>query len=330
MMRIREIKIGFSFIIVLLVFGVFYLVNLELQSQSLKKMISIDAKDFEREFSLLEDADTKMLASVLETVVWNKDIKDIYLEGDRESLYSYTYPLFKELKEGYGITHWYFISLDGTAFLRVHNKDIYGDEITRFTFNQAKAKKEFVSGIELGKTAYALRAIVPYYNEGELIGYVELGEEIDHFLEILERKNGAEMILVGDKRYLDEKKWGDAVDIAGVKNTWDNDRSHVIISPTILRDDAPVLQCFTSDNLEDADRMIHVFQEIESYEGVSRCVGIHLTDAGGRESGVILSLLDVNSYHSFIRSSNLTIFGFLILLFALIILIIYFLLRRDK
>ena len=135
------------------------------------------------DFNHLKESDIQKLSATMEALLVDKDIKNIYLEGDREKLYSHTFPFFEKIKEQYGITHWYFINPepDSTCFLRVHNFDIFDDEIKRSTYVNSVKDKDFGTGIELGKTAFALRVVHPYYDgDGELIGYMELGEEIDH------------------------------------------------------------------------------------------------------------------------------------------------------
>jgi hypothetical protein len=270
------------------------------------------------------------MSSTLDVIIQDPKIKEIYLEKDREKLYNHVDGLFEELKIKYGITHWYFILPNGHTFLRIHNKEIYNDEITRFTFENAKKTKSISSGIELGKTAYALRVVVPYYDKGEFIGYIELGQEIDHFLGILKEETENEFMLVANKRYLNEDKWAFGKDIAGLRNNWDDLKDYVVLEETSEGKD--VFDCFTDSNMEEGKRGGILFQEIEGRGKFYRCIGIPLIDAEGIQSGVILSLINISSYKAFIHDSDFIILGFLVLIFVLIILMNYLLfgIRRKK
>ncbi len=320
-------KILLFLIVLVFTFILFYLVNVNIQKSNVIKAIANDIQGVENSLEYLEKSDTKMLSSTLEVIVSDQSIKDIYLEKDREKLYNYVLPLFEDIKSKYGITHWYFILPNGHTFLRVHNKQLYDDEITRFTFYGARDTKEVSSGIELGKTAYALRTVMPYYNEGELIGYVELGEEIDHFLEILSQGTNDEFILAVGKQFLNEEKWVSVRKVAGLRNNWDDSLNYLIISSLVLEEKELILECFTDENLIEGARGKLIFQELKEGDDFYQCAGIPLIDAGNRQSGTILSLINTNSYNSFTKSSNLTILGFLVLIFILIALMSYFLFK---
>lgn len=319
----------FFFIVLILCFVLFYLVNLEIQKRNFAKFVMSDVNKIKTDFENLKKFDTKMLSSNLNVVVNDPMIKRMYLEKDREKLYDYVNPLFEELKEKYGITHWYFILPEGNTFLRVHDKDIYGDEITRFTFYMSRDYEVVSSGIELGKTAYALRVVMPYYDDDTLIGYVELGEEIDHFLDILGGGTEDEFFLAADKKYLDKEKWKSVREVAGLRNNWEDSKDYIIISPVALEEQDLILNCFTEKNLEEGMKGKVVFQEVKNDGKFFRCAGIPLTDAGERPSGMILSLINVSSYKSFIKSSNLTIAGFLVLIFLLMVLMSYFMFKKG-
>jgi len=175
------------------------------QNKVLQTSIADIIKHGERMFLNLEERDSNLLASTLEVISHDKEIKEIYLSKDREELYKFVLPLFKNLKNNHGITHWYFILPNGTNFIRIHNKEIYGDQINRDTFLKAQETKKLTSGIELGKTAFALRVVMPYYHNNQLIGYIELGQEIEHFLNILKGETTNEFALAVDKTFLDQE-----------------------------------------------------------------------------------------------------------------------------
>ena len=126
-------------------------------------------KYLDKAFINLEHNDSRTLASSLELFTNDHSFQKIFMEKDREQLYSYCKPLFETMEKQYGITHFYFILPNGKCFLRVHNKNIYGDNITRSTFRKAKETQSIISGIELGKTAFALRTVMPYYYKNKLI-----------------------------------------------------------------------------------------------------------------------------------------------------------------
>jgi HAMP domain-containing protein len=251
----------------------------------------INIINYEKQMFLgLEERDTTILASTLEVIIQDKTFKEIYLEKNREKLYNYGQPLFQNLKNKYGITHFYFILPDGTNFVRLHNKDIYGDLIARYTFLKARDTKKLGTGIELGKTSFALRAVMPYYNGSELIGYVELGQEVDHFLRVLKGGTGNEFAILADKKSIDHEEWKAVRQAEGLRDNWDDIKDHVLLSAT--KEDAPAT-CFVEENIEQVEKGETLLQQIKVGDKTFACGGFVIEDAEGKHVGAVMSLTDI-------------------------------------
>lgn len=222
---ILTLAIGSASIIYLL--NVSYKNNIRVVSEQAVKMS-------EESFKNLEKNDTNMLSATLLSLLENEAFKKAFIARDKDTLYKQTAPLFKEFREKYGITHWYFLNPepDSTCFLRVHKPTQSGDIIKRATYVGSVKSKQITSGKELGKTAFALRVVHPYYDKGKLIGYLELGEEIDHFLEIMKKQTGNEYGLLIKKEYLDAKEWAAMSNSKGVKNNWNDYKDVVLVDKT--------------------------------------------------------------------------------------------------
>lgn len=122
---------------------------------------------------------------------------------NREALLTATRPLFSELKSKHAITHMYFIAPDGTVLLRVHKPEQYGDRLDRATYLQAAATRETASGLEMGKNFFSLRCVTPVLLDGELIGYLEVAEEIDHIFVRMKQITGHDVALFLPRGYIE-------------------------------------------------------------------------------------------------------------------------------
>lgn len=320
---------GFSAVTMLV--GIVGVIALYSQNKTIENSVSNQIACIRRKFSTLEELDTKVLSAALEVFVQDQAFKDIYLEKDREKLYNYGQPLFQKLKNKYGITHFYFILPDGHCFVRLHNKEIYGDLITRFTFQKAKDTKKIASGIELGKTAYALRSVMPYYNNNALIGYVEFGEDIGHFLEILKGDTGNEFALVADKKYLDREDWKSVRQAAGLRDNWDDLEEHVIISDTAKGKRGigkTARKIFTEKNLRQVEKAEALFfKQIQSNGKIFAGGGFQVIDAGGRHAGAVLSLIEITEQAGIAQKTNSITLGTAISAFIMALSISFFLSR---
>ena len=312
-MRIR-LKLTLVFLaFALLLTLLFYFIGLHGQNRILNEMSLNDNRHLHDLFYTLEERDIKILSSALEAIVRDPGIKSVYLEKDREKMYNYEQPLFQNLKDRSGITHFYFILPDGRVFIRMHGKEIYGDIVTRLTFQEARDTKKLSSGIELGKTAFALRAVMPYYKDSELIGYVELGEEIDHFLKILKGSTSNEFVIVADKAHLSREDWKSVRQAAGLRDNWDDSEKHLILGSTTKEESTS--KCFAEGTLELIEEEKNHFSGFQAKNKTFTCGGFTITDAKGQHVGAVLSLMDITNQAALAQKSNYTLIIMSIILF---------------
>jgi len=180
----------------------------------------------------LEKKEVDRLSQELDKLLKDEKLVAAFAARDRPTVLSMARPTFEKLKER-GVTHWYFIEPEPTrtCFLRVHQPHLSGDLIARTTLSQAIATRQVGYGKELGKTAFALRVVKPISSGGKVIGYMELGEEIDHFFGRMKTQTGDDFGLLVDKRFIDRKelarvlkedRWDERPDVVLIQSTmWD-------------------------------------------------------------------------------------------------------------
>lgn len=247
-----------------------------------------------------ERAEIEKLGSTLDALLANEDLREAFQAGDRDRLLALSAPLFATMKEHDRITHWYFISArERAVFLRVHKPELFGDRVERSTFQRALETGEVGAGKELGQTAFALRVVKPWYHRGEVIGYVELAEEIDHFLTAMKARTGDEYGILVKKRFLDEASWARV--LGPRANTW-NDRPDVVVVDTTTFNEGIIdydgdLERLPDDGafLGEADRGDRTY-----VRGI-----FPLRDAGGRKVGGLFVLHDFTAQHGALRASSL-------------------------
>lgn len=308
---ILSLAIGSAAIIYL--FNVSYQKNIQLISEQAVQMSA-------ESFNNLEKNDTNMLSATLETLLKNDNFKKYFLAQDRDNLYKEAAPLFKNFKERYRITHWYFLNAepDSTCFLRVHKPEQFGDVIKRATYLKSVEKKDFAAGKELGKTAFALRVVHPYYDNGKLIGYMELGEEIDHFLDIMKKQTGNEYGLLVKKQYLDEKEWSTMVSSKGEKNHWNDYKDVVLVNKT--NNDNSIIN-FEGD-IEKIPEGGAVLEEVKKGDNVFVRGIFPIYDAKDRKVGGVFLLRDITPIYNDMKAMQNKVIMFIIALMIILSVLI--------
>lgn len=274
----------------------------------------------EEAFRNLEKNDTNMLSATLESLMENDAYKKLFEAKDRNKLYQQVEPLFKNFKERYRITHWYFLNPEpeSTAFLRVHKPAQFDDQIKRATYLKAVETKDFASGKELGQTAFALRVVHPYYDNGKLIGYMELGEEIDHFLGIMKKQTGNDFGLLIKKKYLDEKQWASTRASKNLKNNWGDYSDVVLVDKTT--DDTNIIN-YAGDMEKVPDGGL-VLEEVKKGNSVFVRGIFPLYDAKNRKVGGVFVLRDITPVYNAMQAMQNKAITFIVLLMLAISVVI--------
>lgn len=264
-------------------------------------------------YNLILQGDTKMLSAAMDSFATNESVRQTYVDhSDRLKLLGVVQDLYRANKARHGITHLYFIDRDGICYLRAHDPGNFGDTIQRDTFLQARAAGKTVSGIELGKTAFALRVVSPYIHNGALAGYLEFGEEIDHFDQLVRRETGVDVAVLVDKQYLDEAQYRKTLKAAGKPDNWDELKGYAMVSTTLPNAKAAAAMAGESEL-----RKVLAPEYLGTISNDSRSLAkgaFPLKDAAGKQVGVVLTLNDVTDQ---VRNEHLALL-ILILVTALV------------
>ncbi len=174
--------------------------------------------------------DSNKLEAVTQTLLQNKDIEAAFTENNRSQLLSLSTPLFQELSKDHGITHFYYHTLKRENLLRVHKPEHYGDIIDRFTMLEAESLGSASSGIELGVLGtFTLRHVSPWYNSNhQLIGYIELGMDLNRIFRSIELLYNTHLYILINKKYLNKSRWIEGMQMLGYASNWDTLDEYVV------------------------------------------------------------------------------------------------------
>ncbi len=241
------------------------------------------------DMQLNEDADH--LAAAIEVLKWDVRYRSAWLARDRTALLDLASPLFNRLRDEHRITHFYFHDLNSVNFLRVHSPERYGDTITRFTLKQAIDTGQPAHGIELGPLGtLALRVVHPWRVNGELVGYLELGEEINHVITRLHDVLDIGLAVLIDKSRLTRERWTSGLALMGREGNWDRFAEMAVIDHSGNVIPERIDEYVNSDPmfLSRSERDIEI-------QGTTLAIGsLPLLDAGGRLVGRMLVWQDVS------------------------------------
>jgi len=247
------------------------------------------------------------MAALIETLNENKDLKLAFRGRDRKKLLRLTEPLFSKLSSKHRITHFYFTDPQRINILRVHMPEKYGDLIDRYTLVSAERTGKVSYGIELGPLGtLTLRVVKPFYDEKGLVGYIELGEEIDHFIPAINEIAGAELFISVKKKYLVRENWEAGIKMLGRIPDWDMFSDDVIVAQTLTEIPESVSDFFSGEKHK--HDIIHILNLFMKDERSSSITITPFLNAQGTKIGDIVIILDItksiaSAKNSLIRDS---------------------------
>ena len=174
--------------------------NYYFQKISLEHQTLYHVPNYEKRFDDYVKSESHKITSYLELIKEKKELQNLFKQNNRDKLYEKAKPIFEHLNKNGNITHFYFIKPNGEVLLRVHDKYRYSDIVNRYTFLKSKEQLSPFSGLEFGiKKNYTLRVVHPWIVNGETIGFVELGKEVDKVIESLSNELNIEIYFAVNK-----------------------------------------------------------------------------------------------------------------------------------
>ncbi len=230
-------------LLLLAAYGSFLLQQYHLNAEADSKVASIN-----HIFTSFLTQESLRLGSQLEFIARDEKLLAAWQEKNRYQLYEAAQPLYERLKRDYGVSHFYFIDQEKMCFLRVHTPSHHGDLLNRHTLNEAAREDKVFSGIELGPLGtFTLRVVYPWKHENKLIGYLELGEEIEQITPFLKTTLGLDLLFIIDKQNIDRQSFEAGCQSFGKTGNWEDFAQFVVINNT-LGNMAPRLQEFLAEH----------------------------------------------------------------------------------
>lgn len=247
------------------------------------------------------DKDANLMHAVLRTLMDNQAVEAALAALDRSALIRETGPLFEALRADHRITHLYFDRPDLVNLLRLHSPDEFGDLIDRTTATLARDRARPVNGLELGPLGtLTLRTVVPWLRGGRALGYVEVGEEIEHIVEDVHDNLSVDLFVLVDKRFMSQQQWQHGLALLKRQGQWSRFNAYVTVAQT-----TEVLPSTLDDKVLEALRA-GGSKKFNEGARVWNLDMIALTDAGGRRVGDLVVMRDMTELqNTFLRSTTL-------------------------
>ncbi|MEI8243605.1 MAG: ATP-binding protein [bacterium] len=225
----RRLMIPLAGMLFLLV-AAFSILLLNQQRESMEQMTRKDLTDVSGTLATLITEQSQSLNILGQSLLRDAGVRQALQGGDRERLLADYLPLYQALQADNLLSHIYFVGTNRVCLLRIHQPERFGDRIDRFTMRDAAHTGRTSAGIELGPLGtFTLRSVQPVRDGDRIIGYLELGKELEDAMSSLHQKSGIEVALEIRKTALKRSDWEAGMKMLGRGADWDRYADHVLI-----------------------------------------------------------------------------------------------------
>ncbi|MCK9381688.1 MAG: ATP-binding protein [Sulfuritalea sp.] len=291
--RIKARFIAPLAVVLVFIMGVFTVAILRVEANIRDQDIAERTAAVEKLFVQKLDKDTNLMIATMRAMMTNQSIERAFRNLDRSALSQQLSPLFANLRDKHHITHLYFTGPDLINLYRFHSPDEFGDEIDRLTTIKARKQQDAVHGLELGALGtLTLRLVMPWRHNGQVLGYLEIGEEIEHLISEIKDSLSVDMLVLVDKRMVLPQQWQRGQAMMKREGNWDRFTSYVALAQTI--DLLPV----ALNDLTLRKLLVEGTAEIEDHGRSLHLSVVSLTDVGRRHIGDLVVIRDITALES--------------------------------
>lgn len=305
----RQVLIPLTLTFVLLT-SVFVYTSYRMRMEEYENRVQQRYKRVQSALASLVDNHTDMMSTAIAFISGQERFTHAMLAQDREALLQHGTAVLENILERQQITHFYFYDVKGNMVLRVYQPENKTAAQDRYTRLQAMNSGKPFSGLELGNGGtFTLRTVHPWMVNERLIGYIELGQEIDHILQELKVITEVDFIILINKKRLERAAWEKGIQLLGRQADWNLLSDKVIIDQTIPLP-APVAVRFAKAGAA-SEKLGAIVETNGKYY---RSLSFPLRDAAGQVVGDFVMLRDLTEQTKAFRAFMLQVALFSLLL----------------
>jgi PAS domain S-box-containing protein len=213
---------------------------------------------------------------------------------DRETLIALSQPVLDEMKREFKVTHFNLIEPNRNIFLRVHQPKIRNGTFDRYSQLLAARTDTDAWGIETSGAigVFTLRYVRPWSWDGQTIGYLELGMEINHLVDMLAKDMDADIVSVIRKEFSTREKFNAGKLLFNFSGDWDAYPELVVAHQTLPALPLELVHRFKAGHLAfQGERTFRLCLADRAFDGGF----LHVPDAAGRDVADFIVLSDVTA-----------------------------------
>ncbi|MBW7876599.1 MAG: response regulator [Candidatus Cloacimonetes bacterium] len=293
-----------------------YLLSREKVNQAAMEIQAVYEQELNRQTSILKSL-AKLIAHDVQT-------QNAIETGNYFWIQSRWSAGFETLKSSGILDYFYVMDKEQICRIRLHRINDNLDKIERFTVLEAKRTGKITVGLDMGTMGnLGLRVVYPVIRNNEILGFVELGQNLEELYQGVLRNSSDQLAVMLKKELVSQSEWEQRFKFDYPGYGWEDFTDHVpqfVTDTTIFSEFFSGSESFFSDS-----------EDIRLANGCFRSLRIPILDARGKEVGHLILLKDITSIKAAYQQTFLIsfLFGsvFVVLIFGIVFVLLY---RTDR
>ena len=313
-----------------LVIVAFVWIQAEQSRQEARNRMRLLQDQADGQWSHLLADEARVIGTQLDLLAGDPALKSAWRDRNRapEELLAVTRPVLADLRRRFGITHFSLVAPDRTSVLGVHQPELRGTRVDRFTMRTAARTREDAWGAELGTVGdYTLRYVHPWTDGGRIIGFLELGMDVERLAGMLGRELGVDVVSVIRKKDTTREGFEAGKRAFGFAGRWDDFPDLVVVSQSLpVLPDGLIRRLQGGHDGLDRDNVFRLRQGARSLD----CGVIQLPDVSGRDAIDLIVLDDATRKIGAESASRALNVGLMMVLLAGVIALLWSITGRAE
>ena len=293
-----------------------------LQSYAVEQRAEATLSDLEFRLWRAIESQSDTLTAIEELIAERPELQAMLQQQNRSALLQAFASYYRDLRRQLGITHFYFHAPDLTNIARLHRPARFGDQINRITALGSRDNQATVSGMELGVMGtFTLRVVTPVRTGQDVLGYIELGTEVEDIAAMATGDTGVHWAAFIYKRLVRALDWQEGMDMLGRRHDWQTFNDVVLINES---GSLPASwQPYMNQNPDGYKGPLPSFDERSWFTGQ-----VSFPDVSGRDVGYSQFFIDVSHYRDQVATTAYIVYAGIVVLILVAAAFLYLLLRR--
>jgi PAS domain S-box-containing protein len=192
-----------------------------------------------------------LLKIQLDNLHENLNLDGLLGNVDRERMLARVSESFSLMRTNFSISHLYFIDAARQCILRVHAPGIYGDVIKRKTLQMAETKRKDAWGLEFGPLGtLTLRYVRPLILNGKIVGFIELGKEIENLSKELAKVSSEKIFVAVNKNFIAKDSFKKGRSLLDLSGKWHEFEHLVVVFKSFLQFPDVISELLKSNSID--------------------------------------------------------------------------------